>query len=99
MKYNEKNIKRIVKAIENHPFHIFWNVHFGCRFDEMEHCEICFEALDGYKMSFVICGGEIIAFSNGMWRGSCVMENATSDTLFMWIGCKLDQMYKLNTDI
>lgn len=99
MKYSEKTIKRIVNAIEKHPFHTFWNVHTPCRFDDMEHCEICFETADGYKMSFIICGGEINAISNGMWRGSCVMKNETSDTLFMWIGCKLDQMYKLSMDI
>lgn len=93
MKYNEKNINRIVKAIENHPFHTFWNIHFGCKFDEMEHCEICFETVDGYKMSFVICGGKINAISNGKWFGSCLMSAASTESLFMWLGCKLNDMY------
>ena len=100
MKYNEKNIKRIVKAIANAPFHTFWNIHIEGRHDEIEHCEICFETIDGDKMRFVICGGEEMhAMYKDTWCGSIVFNLATTETLFMWIGIKLDEMFKKSFEI
>lgn len=106
MKYSANLIKKTMSAIDNHPLHSFWNIHKTGQYDDIEICEIRFENLDNVQMNINISKNEVNAIvytddecKKFKWLGSCNLDKITGDQYMMWLGIKLDQMYRLADDI
>lgn len=101
MKITESTYKRIKKAVCCYWNHTYYNVDSDIWEKEggrtATDCRIMFEDLDGRKYGLSIMDGELNAFAftgRGKWCGSIDMTVCGWDDVMMWLGLKLDEIYR-----
>lgn len=100
MKYTANLVKAVLRAMQNHPLHTFWDCEIVTEIDDPNIAVVTCNTAenDGQTIGVHIVDNVVycnLKKQNGdaKWFGLAQIDRMNRDTFMMWLGCKLSAMY------